>query len=98
MPLLSGVQRPSVVAVATSGTYRRSALKPGVPSRNVNARSYSDRTYSLLTIFAVLTTPNWQINTVINLKQDQEISSVAFQAVGTSSFITPLRATTIFVV
>jgi len=67
MPLLSRVQRPSVVAVATSSIYRRSALKPGAPSRNANARSTSDRTYSLLTIFAVLTTPNWQINTVMNL-------------------------------
>ena len=33
-----------------------------------NARSTLDRTYSLLTIFAVLTTPNWQINMVIYLK------------------------------
>ena len=58
MPSLSGVKRPFVVAVATSNTYRPSALKPGAPSRSANVRSTLDQTYSLLTIFAVLTTPN----------------------------------------
>jgi len=92
------VQRPSVVAVATLSTYTPYALKPGAPCRNANARSTLNQTYSLLKIFAVLTTPNWQINTVTNLKQDQEKSSVVFQAATTSSVITPQQVTTTFVV